>query len=253
MPEILFPEWRKDNEHSRYPFIDSATLVSDTEQHLNQDAFLDLIWYPIGGEIPFYLYSIERTATAVEIVFSDVHGLTCTGSWTVGVLSGDIVLGLYDEYQRPVGTLIISNSGRIVLEGWPAEKHTFTIEAGEIVATCSVPQPHIGVRGFLLEDGSVLSGETAIVGGKGVWLSDDSGDIRIDFTGDFGQFREKCGEIFGGTIALAIKTINNQPPDESGNFLITPSNDNGNAPIFRIKLQPPSTLIISAISDNKTT
>jgi len=247
MSEVLYPEWRQDNEHSRYPFSDSASLTADTNQVLDKDYILDMRIYPIGITDPVYVSRITRTSAYVSINFASGGGEFGGGLWDIGTLTEN-KLELFDENAVSIGIIVLSNSGKIALEGWPIGDHNFAQVATELVSTCVVPQPQVGIRGFLLDDGSFLSGNAAFVGGRGVWLSDDGGHMRIDITGDFGQFKDQCGNLESFVTIPPVKTINGEPPDENGNFLIVPSMDNGKAPIFRVQLELPNTLLITSIA-----
>lgn len=48
---ILYPEFRDEQSDSRYPFADSATLVSTTNAAavIAADTFIDASFFPIGG------------------------------------------------------------------------------------------------------------------------------------------------------------------------------------------------------------
>lgn len=245
MTLLLFPEWRDDNQHSRYPFVDSALLAADTGQMIDQDDIVDMRLNPVGFVAPFWLSRITRDAATVIVTFSDSDNHTCSAIWTVG--DTNPVVEVFDAYGRPCGVLVFSDTGKLKLEGWGQGFHNFTLEATELVSVCVVPQPQTGVRGFLDPNGNLNTGDVVLVGGPGVWLSQDSGRIRIDITGDFGLFKERCGQVTPEILQVPIKTINSETPDDNNNFLLTPSDDNGNKPIFRVKYEAPNTIYILPI------
>ena len=100
-----------------------------------------------------------------------------------------------------------------VFQSWSVGEHLFEPDQTGFVAACCMPTPEVGVRGVLLDDGSVLTGDVYLVGDNGVILSCDSVvappkcgtpetvqyTVRVDVVGDPLWRRKECSPGFFDT------------------------------------------------------
>ena len=197
MPRILHPQWRKSHETTKYPFSSGASLGTDTGNSLLEGTFLDAAIYPVGGSSGLHLSSviIDHLTAVINISDSETTDIA-SGSFSITTPPDNVALE--DVYGRPAGVLV-SDTGRLsVLQAWGVGTHSFDATAAEFVATVCFPAPEIGLRGFLLEDGSFFSGKVWLVGEDGVVIRSgrvsepegcetpavDLESIRIDMVGD---------------------------------------------------------------------
>ncbi len=194
---VQFPQWRAENDPTKYPFAARATLTNG-QRSLVEGSLLDAILYPIGGGARLRMSKVVVTHGTVTIHIGDqVEAELASGEFDL--LSPPDSLPLVDAYGRPAG-LLVSEATRLAIFGaWGVGTYEFTAEQAEFAATVCAPQPAVGVRGVLLDDGTVLTGEVWLVGDDGVVLRKEEvtvpaarcgGDsvtrevIRIDVVGD---------------------------------------------------------------------
>lgn len=231
---ILFPETRDENEFSRYPFADSATLVTNTNQTIPPETFVDASVYPIGGRERIYIQSVLVRTRLITLTLSDPRGAAlCTGAFDP--LDPPDYIPLADTYGRAAGVLVSEPLRLAIFSTWPVGQHTFAIGATEFAASCVIPTPEIGVRGLLTEAGDLFTGDMWIVGDNGVMVRQDGdGVIRVDIVGDPLFVRRVCApeELFN--IPRFIKTVNGCPPDAAGNYTLNVGNHRAEDTILRI-------------------
>jgi hypothetical protein len=158
MADLMNVEWRNINGERDYPFSDGVTLAPVEGIQIPQDAFLDAVFYPINLEGELYLSSIDRMVNEMQV--SDASGVRGTGEL------GTEVVTFFDDYGRPLGTLVLG-------PGFEELSATMlaSVEATRFAAACVFPQNQVGVRAFLLPDGTLVTGDVTFAG---------EGGIRID-------------------------------------------------------------------------
>jgi hypothetical protein len=224
MPEIVFTEWRDNNENVKYPFSDSASLTNSQNIILDRDLFDDARVYPLGSVVGLHLSKL--TVGSSDIIFSISDDETkdiASGTFISGSLVDDITL--VDKFNRPAG-ILVSSSTRLegIFGKYSKGEIVFTRDQTEFAPSVSIPMPQIGVEGFVLDDGTLLTGDVILIGTDGVVLSlDDDGNIRVDVVGDPNAVAKECdknGIPVPGFCGL--KTINGISPDAKGDFKIFP-------------------------------
>ena len=257
---ILFPEWRAQNDATKYPFSEAASLHNDTGRLLLEGTFIDASVYPIGGKAGLYLTRVVITHQTVRLYIGtqDVPDL-CSGEFQL--INPDDNVALADKYGRPAGLLISESIRLSVFQSWGVGTHTFTRAQTELAATVCVPTPELGIRGILLEDGTLLTGDVWLVGGDGVVLRVEDREqpeplcnstpgaskvIRLDVVGDPLFRRRLCStqELFATPkFVRSIRVIGPNTeftcqPDAYGNLQIYANNDDANDTVLRITPTP---------------
>lgn len=221
----VFTEWRNNAEEINYPFSDLATLRNADNVTIDRDIFVDARIYPIGATENMFLQEIEVTDTRLIFKIGDpVLGILATGGYDLaGPIPNEIAL--FDQYDRPAGILVSEQVRLIALPAFYGKGvFRFTVAQTPFAPSVIVPTPQPGVRGFLLDDGAVVAGDVYLLGTDGIVVRfDTDGTIRVDVIGDPYARLQACREEgFVVEPFCGIKTINLIPPDENGNFVLTP-------------------------------
>lgn len=232
---VIFPEFRDELEFTNYPFADGASLATRSgDYNIGQTTFLDASLYPIGGAENMYIAEVEITLRAVTLRVSDrVTSNLCYA--TFDPLQPPSILEFWDDYGRPAGILISEPLRLSQFGAWDNGTHQFERGATEFCASCVIPTPEIGVRGFLTEAGELLTGDVWIVGENGVTVRElTPGQVRIDVIGDPLFVRTQCDPLVLFEPPLFIKTINYCPPNEIGDFRIEVNDADAAETVMRI-------------------
>lgn len=202
---VMHPEWRDANAGTKYPFAETATLTNGLGRFVAEDAFLDVSIFAIGARERTYLSRVVVTSELITVYFGDsADKYRAVGEFDLA--DPPTTVALEDAYGRPAG-LIVSRSELLAqLQALGLGTHDFLVDQTELVASCVAPTPEVGVRGFLLDDGTVVAGDAWLVGAEGVVLSADTvvrdrgceGEvteqvIRVDVVGDPLFRRLLCG------------------------------------------------------------
>ncbi len=206
MPEILHPEWRRHNEPTKYPFAENATLRSGNNLILNE-LFLDAIFYPVGnaGNLRLSVVEIDHDSTTIHIGTPTVARLA---SGEFNQFDPPSEVRFTDSLGRAAGVIVSEPIRLSIFQSWAVGTHTFTAAQSAFAATVSIPSPEIGLRGIVLEDGTLFTGDVWLVGDDGVVLSKEEVEvptvdcdqgkrltrpiIRVDIVGDTLFRRRLC-------------------------------------------------------------
>jgi hypothetical protein len=232
---ILFPEFRDELEFTRYPFADTATLLSgDSQQAIDKDTFLDASLYPIGALEQVHIASIVVAPQAVTINLGDRRN-TAIASGVFDPLDPPEAIEFTDRFGRPAGVLVSEPLRLARFSAWESRTHTFGPLAAEFVAGCVIPTPEPGLRGILTPDGDLVVGDVWLVGENGVVVRQD-GDcvIRVDVVGDPLFVRRLCAPTDLFTTPNFLRTINDCPPNEFGEYRLEVGNDIAPDTVLRI-------------------
>lgn len=260
MARILFPEWQNANEATKYPFGADVTL-SNGSKVLLEGTFLDAILHPIGGGEKLRLSKAVIDHEDVTLYIGDeVTDELAFGSFKLAALPSNVTLE--DSYGRPAGLLISEPQRLGLLSTWGVGTHVFDADATEFAATVCIPTPEAGVRGFLLDDGTVLTGDVWLIGGEGVVLrrmvatrnstpgkcagTEYNEVLRFDVVGDPLFRRTLCSDLEASEPLFQtprfIKTVTFQDafntfvvtPDEQGNISLTVNNALAEDTVLRV-------------------
>lgn len=238
---ILFPEWRRENEPTKYPFAAHASLVNAEGLAVTEGVFLDAALYPVGGLDRLYLSrAVIDHEKAVIHVGDAVNPRRCSG--TVRIVSPAGEVPLIDAVGRPAGLLVSEPARLAVIQSWGIGTHDFSQTDTEFCATCCLPTPEVGLRGVLLDSGELLTGDVWLTGADGVVLrreavtvEDDCGNavpaavVRVDVVGDPLFRRRLCMPRDLFATPNPVRKLRVVAPD-GYEFLLTPD-DRGNIQI----------------------
>ena len=238
---ILFPQFRDEQEDSRYPFADQASLVSN-ERGLNigRDTFIDASLYTIGGARGTYISAIVVTATMITIQIGDsAIKIRATASFDPLSLPANGVLDVIDIFGRPAGMLLSTPFLLARFSAWPNETHTFNAAATEFVSSVVIPAQEPGVRGIVAPDGTLLVENVWLLGDQGVVLrAEDDYTIRVDVVGEPLFARYLCESLNKFAPKTFVKTITANGitcgPDDYGNFVLTATGHGATDTVLRI-------------------
>ena len=252
---ILFPDFRDEQADSRYPFVDTATLTAtDNTTVIPRNTFYDACLFCINGSSNSYISSIVISSQLVTINISDAENtdIAATSFAPKPIQAPETgALALLDVYNRPAGTLVIDRERLTVFAGWAEGTYEFEPAATEFAATTSIPANEPGVRGLLKPDNTILTGDVLLVGDGGVVLRhvgirNNEHIIRVDIIGVPLYQRFVCLPFERFTPKTFIRTINDCPPDEYGNFILTATELEVDDTIVRI-LQRDNTIYFDAV------
>ena len=231
---LLHTEWRNNNERINYPFADHATLINTAGDAVDRDLFSDARLYPIGGTAGLYLGKISVSGSELTFHINDLIGELASGVFDLNSPPAEVAL--YDAYGRPAGILVSDVERLGSLNGIYGEGEiVFEQEQTEFAASVAVPLPDPGVRGILLDDGNVLSGDVWLVGEDGIVFRMDGSEIRMDVIGDPYVQLKDC-EDEGSPLAqfCGLKSINQITPNAEGDFKLRVGGNLVEDPVVRI-------------------
>lgn len=169
MPRIVHPQWRDQNADNKYPFAERASLRNASGLEIPTNVFVDAALYPLGEHPGMYLSAVEVEGNETKFFIGDRNQTDiCNGSLRLPTTNE--VVELRDAQRRPAGVLVVDPTQLAAINGWGDGRHEFTPDQTPWAATVCFPAPVHGVSGFLLDDGTVLSGPVWLVGGAGVVL-----------------------------------------------------------------------------------
>jgi hypothetical protein len=255
MARTQFPEWRKQNEPTKYPFSDAATLTNAAGRLLTEGTFLDAALYPIGAAVGLYLTkAVVDFQTVTLYVGTQAAPELASGSFSLVEPPDQVALA--DAYGRPAGALVSEGRRLGLFQSWGTGTHEFDPADTEFAASCVFPTPEVGVRGVRLETGELFVGDVWLVGSDGVVFRATDAvvpvpgtcetrtvrQVRMDVVGDPLFRRRLCqpAELFVTPRFLkSVRVIGPNmdftiPPDAAGNINITTVNDLAADTVLRI-------------------
>lgn len=257
MPErVLFPEWRKSNEPTNYPFSQAASLANAAGRVITEGTFLDAAMYPIGAAAGLYVSTVVIDFQTVTVtVATPTQPALATAAFSLVSPPDDVVF--FDAYGRPAGVLVSEGRRLGLFQSWGVGTHEFQADETEFAASCVFPAPEVGVRGLRLETGELFVGDVWLVGADGVVLRATeavepvagTGDVRtvsqvrVDVVGDPLFRRRLCQprslfetprfvqtvEVIGPNMTFTCG------PDAAGDLHLTAVNDLATDTVLRIR------------------
>lgn len=164
-------EYRNFNLARNFPFSDDRNLVDTAGRELPVNYFIDASLFPINIETQLYLKSLN--GADVEI-----------GSDGAVIMSGQLLNGivdLYDQYERHVG-MLVAGGGVTSLGVYEFEDNAVGFNPSVVF-----PQTYGCVRGFILPEGDILTGDVTFLGEGGIFVTSVEEDghkvIKFDAVG----------------------------------------------------------------------
>ena len=192
MSRIKHPEWIASGTSTNYPFASTATMVNNNGITIPQNLFADASLYPVGAGSRLYLSRVSITNQRATLWIGD-ESTALLASTQFNLVSPPSTLRLVDAYDRPAG-LFVSEPTRLVgLQSWSVGTHNFTLVQSEFVTTVSAAVPSVGVQGFVLDDGSLHTGDAWIIGDDGVVVSGE--DMTIDVQNEDGSSQQEVVRV----------------------------------------------------------
>lgn len=271
MARVKHPEWQDSHQGNRYPFADTATLQNNEGVFIPETLFMDAAFYPIGGQENLYLSKVVITHEKATIYLGD-SAVPSLASSEFTLLNPPSDLLFVDAYGRPAGIAVSEPTRLASLQSWTVGTHEFAANQTSFAATCYIPTPQLGIRGILLDDGSIMTGDVYIVGADGVVLTVEDvqtytpgciGEatiqkvIRINIVGDPLFKRKKCGNLFQETQFLETLTVEAGTcrvrcgPNSRGDFQLTGGSQDTPNPVLRIKKYPDRNAILIEAAGTK--
>lgn len=179
----VFHEYRNQHEHRSFPFLDNASLRSTDGLQLPTDFLVDALLHPIDLPNQLYLKTLSFTSrymTFADTVTGAVHGIGYYDDTDVVLVYEDSPVG------RQIGVVTLGAGRRAVPRGGT---YTFNPEATTLTPAAYYPLNQPGVRGILLDSGTLYTGAVKMIGRNGVIVHsyiDNTGRhiIRFDVRGE---------------------------------------------------------------------
>lgn len=264
---VLYPQWRKQNEPTRYPFSSRASLANAEGRVLVEGTFLDAALYPIGAAAGLYLSSAVVTHQDVTLTLSTpVGGAVASARFPLVGPPDQVVFR--DPYGRPAGVLATEGRRLGVFQSWGVGTHEFSADETEFAASCVFPTPDLGVRAVRLETGEVFVGDVWLVGGDGVVLRAEHATVpgpglcgtqvltavRVDVVGDPLFRRRLCVPVDKFDTPRFVRTVRvvgpnmsfDCRPDAAGNLRLFAVNDLAADTVLRVTTEPDQVVIGAA-------
>lgn len=273
MGRVLFPEWRKQNEPTKYPFSDAATLTNAANRVVTEGTFLDAALYPVGDSTGLYLTKAVVTFQAVTL-YVGTQASPELASGTFPLVDPPDQVAFFDPYGRPAGVLVSEGRRLGLFQSWGVGTHEFEPADTEFCASCVFPTPEVGVRGVRLETGELFVGDVWLVGDDGVVFrlferevpvpgscqTRAVREVRMDVVGDPLFRRRLCqpNNLFQTPQFLkAVRVVGPNmdftvPPDPAGNINLTAVNDLAADTVLRITATDNGIVIgaVGTVTDN---
>lgn len=240
---ILFPDFREEQKDSRYPFVDTARLLAnDGVTAIQRDTFIDAVFHIIGAGKRIYISAVSITPQKINITFGDeTNPALAFTSFAPSPLAATPSGGLaiYDFLGRPAGMLVATKENLSLFTGWSIGEYTFSIVATEFVSTTVIPAKEPGVRGIMPATKELATGDLWLIGDNGVTfrhegVQDGKQIVRVDVVGVPLFKRAICTPYDRFQSKNFVRTINNCPPDEFGNFTITATGHEVDDTVLRV-------------------
>lgn len=159
MTTVVYNEYYNENSQRNYPFEDSASLMSTEDYVLAPDVIIDAMIYPLEVVGVPYLSKIDMSEKIMYVSDSGSDAVLMSGA-----ITGDSVI-LYDEYQRQLGIITLGPGSAQLQNG---RVYEFASSNAKFASTCWFPITREGVQGFLLDDGTLVTGDVMFEGRNGM-------------------------------------------------------------------------------------
>ena len=191
-----FPDWRTEQDASKFPFEDRCTLESDSGFTIPNGVFLDASFYVRGGGDDVRLTSVVIEDDKVTLNLTDNNSVELSGEFVWNGAAEQI--RITDLVGRAAGVLVTEPLRMSALQAWGNGTHSFADADAVFAAGVSAPLPDIGVSGLLLDDGTRLTGDAVLVADDG-----------LVFSCDTAKFASGCGENVVERTVVRLNAVGN--------------------------------------------
>lgn len=183
----LLPTYANENSRRHYPFADDTSMKDADGQLLPADFIIDACVYPLDLQgVPYVaeINPLTRTVSLADSVTNKVFGQAVFEQDDSAVQTSANIIET-SVYERQLGILVFGAGRNAVWNGRAIRQ--FTAEATMLTPTAFVLVNQVGVRGILLPDGTLMTGDVTIEGRDGVLVTsrieDDQSILRVDVIG----------------------------------------------------------------------
>lgn len=165
--EVRYPEWYDQFEYTRFPFEDTATLTTYDGRVLPETTFLDARFNLVDAQHGVYLSTVIVEEGKITLWLGDPTNAQI--AWAeVDPASLDQRVPFTDLLGRRVGLFVTRPRALSLFRAWGIGTYEFPVQATRLAASTYIILPTTAVNGFLLDDGTIVTGHVALVGGEGV-------------------------------------------------------------------------------------
>ena len=193
MSLVLLGEYRNQNSNRYYQFADGVTLTDTAGNALPVDFVVDAFVFPVDVLGAVYLKAVD---TATGTLYFGADGATTP--FGTAVYDGTATAYIYETgvYGRQIGVVVFGDGIDSIVGGSTVREFTYAATALCPAAYITVNQ--IGVRGILLDDGTLMTGDVVIKAGPGVDITSvpdtAGGTLVFDFIGTLPPSADDCGD-----------------------------------------------------------
>lgn len=249
LTEVLVPQWRNEQQMSRYPFTDLSSLKSSGNTlELNDAEFVDAHVYVAGHNGRIFLGKILVGAADTVLTLTTDRGIAlATATFDTAAVPEEI--WFEDLAGRCAGVLVTDTENP---PSWPEGEHNFRTNA-EFVPTC-ISASTAGAGGsIVLESGEIFANDIWLVGDDGVVLAHDGSVLTVHAVGDPLFKRRLCPVTEEGSsenaefvtprhlVAFSIPVEGgwvDVPADQFGGFILTANDQLSEDTVLRIFPDP---------------
>lgn len=254
MATLRHPEFRKELENTKYPFVSTATLSNEDVNFL-EGTFIDAHLYSASDNFRLYISRVDVGTSSMTIVIgNEEEDELLTGEISLPVSVSAV--RLVDLNGISAGILITEPERLSLISAWGLGSYEFLIEATEFCITCCMPVPQPGVTALRLENGELLSGKVWLMGGDGVIINTEtkinrSGEVervlKLNIVGEPLYLQKLCfpEDLFSPprplkkiTVTQDGQELHSCGPDEYGNFNIQMNDGLVADPALRVRTTP---------------
>jgi len=199
MPPVNYIEWRNANAQRNFPFADEQTLMATSLYSLSNSVILDAFFYPVNLEGALYLSGISTQESTIKI--SDDNGVVASAAFT----AGQTVMDFYDDYDRHIGTMLVSDDFENL-----SDDLVFTADTTAFAVECVAAQNQPGVRGILMPDGVLISGDVVFQGDDGMLIDSytDAGKNILRISARGVQDIPECVDLADPIKCIDVNQVN---------------------------------------------
>lgn len=231
-------EWRDQLKDTKYPFCDRSSLITANNLAIDKAAIYDASFYIVNWSSKLFITSIEvlsAVATQANIYVGSPANKKVAHA-TIDPFNIPEIITFFDTLGRPAGIMVVDSIAMSFIQTWPIGDHIFR-ETAEFVPAVVLPMPDNIVSSLKCENGALVNNNVWLIGEDGVVLRlEGNNNIRVDIIGDPLFKRRQALDNF--ITPKFIKTINNIPPDDNGDFKIVVGNYEASDTILRIYPDP---------------